>query len=387
MTKTKFLAATFVALLFYAVALRAPIASIGPLLPEISEDLNLDLTQQGILTAIPVLSFGIGAFASPAFARRFGLDRSLLILCGAIVASIALRGWFDFLSLLIGTSVAGLAIAIANVLLPSVVRTRFPKQIALVTASYTTVLAISASAAAATAVPLSTTAGGWQISLFVWIAPMLIALALWWMQLDRSEERADKTEEISHPNSVVRSPVTWALFLFFGIQSLGFYAILSWLPSILIDQNMDPAVAGGLLGLTTIIGVPFSMALASNFSRFRRLDWVGFLISLLTLSGFALLNFESLHLAACILMGLGMACTFPLSLNLISTRASSPRLTTSLSTLVQGYGYLLSAVGTFAFGWLRDMSGNWTLSIWVMVALTAVQALSSFLAGGKRHID
>lgn len=386
MTKTKFLAGTFVALLFYAVALRAPIASIGPLLPEISKDLSLDLTQQGILTAIPVLSFGIGAFASPAFERRFGLDRSLLFLCLALVVSIALRGWFDFASLLIGTSVAGLSIAIANVLLPSVVRLRFPNRIALVTASYTTVLAISASSAAATAVPLSAAVGGWQFSLVVWLVPMLIALVLWWIQMNRRETGGEDSEKVSEWRAIIKSPVTWALFLFFGIQSLGFYAILSWMPSIFIDQSIDDAVAGGLLGFTTIVGVPFSMVLASNFSKFRRLDLVGFAVSMLTLTGFIMLNFADLHLLACVLMGLGMACTFPLSLHLISTRASSPALTTTLSTLVQGYGYLLSALGTFAFGWFRDMSGSWSLSIWVMVALTAVQAVSSFVAGGRRHV-
>jgi CP family cyanate transporter-like MFS transporter len=386
LTKTKFLTGTFVALLFYAVALRAPIASIGPLLHEISDSLHLDLTQQGVLTAIPVLSFGIGAFASPAFARRFGLDHSLLILCAALVVAIALRGWFDFISLLIGTTVAGLAIAIANVLLPSVVRDRFPNHIGLVTASYTTVLAISASLAAASAVPLSSALGSWQMSLFVWIAPMLVALVLWWIQLDRKERKSETQAHVATSIAITRSPVTWALFLFFGIQSLGFYAILSWLPSVLIDQGLDPAAAGGLLGLTTIVGVPFSMLLASNFSRFKRLDIVGFLISMMTLCGFVLLNIDSLHFIACICLGLGMACTFPLSLNLISTRASDPKLTTQLSTVVQGYGYLLSALGTFAFGWLRDVTGGWVVSIALMAVLTGIQALSSFVAGGKRHI-
>lgn len=386
MTKTRLFTFSFFALMLYAMVLRAPVASVGPLLPEIAGSLGINISQQGILTAIPVLSFGFGAFAGTAFAKKFGVDRSLLILCAVLVVSVALRGWFGFYFLLIGTTLAGLAIAVANVLLPSVVREKFPKSIAVVTALYTTVLAASASLASATAVPLSGLLGGWQSALVIWVAPMILALALWWRQVGANESQDLPSADTHTSKAVTRSVVTWALFVFFGIQSLGFYAVLGWLPSILVDSGIDPVTAGGLLGLTTIVGVPAGLILASNFQRFKRLDWIGFVVSLVTLSGFVALMFPGNETVAAVLLGLGMSSTFPLSLNLISTRTKDARLTTQLSSVVQGWGYLVAALGTFAVALLKELTGDWKSGISLLVVLTLVQAFSSFLAGGKRHI-
>jgi len=382
------LSLTFIALMVYACALRPPVAAIGPLLPEISAALHLDLNAQGLLTAIPVLSFGAGAFAGPLMSRRFGLDKSLLMLSALIFLAVALRGWFGFASMLIATAVAGLAIAVANVLLPSIVRLRFPKHIAQVTAGYTTILAISASVASATAVPLSAQVGGWGSALALWAIPALVSIFLWQAQRPKVAESLQAQPVAKHKPSkaVLRSPVTWALFIFFGIQSLGFYAALAWMPSILISRGLTPTEAGGVLGLTAIVGVPVGVLLGFNFSKFKRLDWLGFIISVFTASGFVLLAVPGMHLLAAVLLGLGMSSTFPLSLNWISTRAATDAQTTQLSSIAQGYGYLLSAAGTYVFGALSEISGGWTVSIALMVGLTLIQACSSFLAGGRRHI-
>jgi len=380
---------TFIALMVYAIVLRPPVAAIGPLLPEISGSLGLSLGAQGLLTAIPVLSFGVGAFAGPLMSRRFGLDRSLLILSVVIFFAVVIRGWFGFAAMILGTAVAGLSIAVANVLLPSIVRLRFPKRISQVTSAYTTVLAVSASIASATAVPLSKSLGGWNDALVIWAVPAFIAILLWQKQQPKKSETSVVVSSAKYVQSsaVNRSPITWALVAFFGIQSLGFYATLAWMPSILISRGINPTEAGGILGLTAIVGVPVGILLGYNFGRIKRLDWLGAVISLVTASGFMLLMIPGLHLIAAVLMGLGMASTFPLSLNWISTRASTDAQTTQLSAMAQGYGYLISAAGTFAFGLLRELTGGWTAPILAMIGLTVIQALSSFVAGGNKHIS
>jgi CP family cyanate transporter-like MFS transporter len=384
--KRSAVALSFIALMVFASVLRPPVAAIGPLLPEISADLSLNLGAQGLLTAIPVLCFGLGAFAGPAMNRRFGLDRSLLILSVIIFVAVLMRGWLGFGVMLIGTAVAGLAIAVANVLLPSVVRLRFPNRVAPVTAAYTTVLAIAASGASATAVPLSAWLGGWNPALLIWAVPGLLAIILWILQ-SRNRLPHVRIESAGKASRAVwRSSVTWSIVTFFGIQSLTFYAILAWMPSVLIERGLSPQEAGGILGLTAIVGVPIGIVLGANFSKFRRSDILGFAISLFTLAGFVLLLVPGAHLASAIFLGLGMASTFPLSLNWISTRAPNASQTTQLSAISQGFGYLLSAIGTFVFGLLREVSGSWDLPILLLVVLTLVQALSSFIAGGRKHI-
>ena len=377
------------ALLLTSLVLRPPLAAVGPLLPELAGDLNIGLAQQGLLTSIPVLSFGFGAFAGPWLSRRFGIDRLMLILQVLLLASILVRPWFGFELLVATTALTGLSIAVVNVILPAVVRGRFKNHVAQVTSAYTLVLALSASFAAATAVPTSLALAGWQNAIVIWAVPALLALVFWALQaraLNRGSSSAAQAQ-VAHSPVVRRSPITWALVVFFGIQSLGFYAILAWLPSIAIERGFTPDAAGGLLGLVTIVGVPIGFILSSNLGRFKRLDWLGFAISFITLSGFVALLFEGAELPAGLLMGLGMASTFPLSLTLISTRARNPMLTTQLSAIVQGFGYLLSAIGTYAFAALRELTGTWAWPVVLLVALTAIQALSSFLAGGRALIE
>ena len=376
----------------YALVLRPPLAAVGPLLPLIDEDLGLTLAQQGFLTAIPVFSFGVGAFAGPALAKRLGLERSLFWLLALLTIAIGLRGWFGFTSLVIGTTVAGLAIAVSNVLLPSVIRGRVSKHVPQVTALFTTVLAISASAAAASAVPIESSLGSWNFTLMVWLAPAVLALVLWKLALKAPAEieatpaAADSTDGRTQNDFglVLRSKVTWAIFGFFGIQSAGFYVLLSWLPTILIERGYTAEVSGSLLGLATIVGVPTGLLLASSFAKIKRLDWLAFAVSMVTAAGFLALEVEQ-SLPACILIGLGQAATFPLSLTMISTKAAKS-ITPTLSAITQGLGYVFAGIVAFSMAGIRDVTDSWSLGIWIVFGLTVVQAYCGFVADRAKAI-
>jgi CP family cyanate transporter-like MFS transporter len=377
----------------YALVLRPPLAGVGPLLPLIDEDLALTLAQQGFLTAIPVFAFGIGAFAGPALAKRLGLERSLFWLLALLTLAICVRGWFGFTSLVIGTTVAGLAIAVSNVLLPSVIRGRFSKHVPQVTALFTTVLAISASIAAASAVPIAYQLSSWNLTLMVWIVPAALALVLWKFALKPQTQaescqvgnKGGTRETSNHFGLVLRSKVTWAIFGFFGIQSAGFYVLLSWLPTILIERGYTAEAAGSLLGLATIVGVPTGLLLASSFAKIKRLDWLAFAVSLVTASGFLALEFEQ-SLMACILIGLGQAATFPLSLTMISTKAAKS-ITPTLSATTQGMGYVFAGIVAFSMAGIRDLTGSWSLGIWIIFGLTLAQAYCGFVADRAKPIS
>lgn len=385
MKKFNFLA--LLGILLTTLVLRPPVASVGPLVDELKTALGLGSLEVGALTSIPVFCFGLGAFASPAIVRRFGIDRTLLVLQALLVVAIAGRLWFGFAGLLIGTTVIGLAIAVANVILPGIVRARFGDRVAVVTATYTMTLAVAASFAASTAVPFSQALGGWQASLFIWVVPAAAAFLVWSTQVRGTvHQRSTAEHHEAETRSVRHSPITWWIVAFFGIQSLGFYALLAWLPSLLIDGGVTPAEAGGILGVTTIAGVPFGLLLASNLRKFRSLSAPAAIASALTMIGMALL-LTPFSLVAGIVIGFGQASTFPISLNLISTRASTDAQTTELSTISQGYGYLAAALGTFFFGWLRDVTGSWVLPILLLVLLSALQLIAGIAAGRSRKIE
>lgn len=377
----------FIALFFIALVLRPPVASIGPLLHEIVIDLGLSAAETSLLASAPVFCFGLGAFASPALVRRFGVNRAMLVVLVALLVSITLRLFIGFPGLLIGTIAAGLSIAVANVLLPTIVRVEFPNRVALVTGAYTTLLAFSASFAAWVAVPSSAAVGGWKPALALWIIPACLAAAFWAPKA--TGERTDEIQKIGaaaeERSAVLRSPISWAIVGFFGLQSLGFYALLGWLPTLLIAGGASPEAAGSYLGLATAIGIPAGLLLSTAIARFRSLAWWAASASSLTLAGFLVLlaSFQnpSLTGVACIMMGIGQASTFPMSLSIISTRASTRAQTTQLSAMAQGWGYLLAALGTFMVGFLAEVTGSWAVSVSVLIGLTVIQVGVGFYSG------
>jgi CP family cyanate transporter-like MFS transporter len=375
-----------VTVLAIAFVLRPAVAQIGPILSQIQDGLAVSNTEMAILTAVPVLCFGFGAFASPALVRRFGINHSMVYLLLILLVAVAVRPYVGFYGLLIGSTIAGLAIAVANVLLPSIVRERFASKVVVMTTAYTTVLAASASFAAAVSFP-SAALGGWQFSLAIWALPTLLAVALSFSLLKGHESAAEPSHEdhSAQWKAVWASPITWWVTALFGLQSLGFYALLAWLPTVAIATGVDPAGAGGLLSLMTIIGVPVRFFLTPMLHKWFNQSVEGVLISLLTAVGMVLMIF-GLWIPAVILVGIGQASSFPLSLSLIATRAKSMELTTILSSVVQGVGYLIAAAGTFLFGWLGSATGNWHVSIYLIIGVTLVQVVSGWYSGKERVI-
>lgn len=393
----KFGAFGIIALVLIAVVLRPPVASIGPLLYEIVADLQLDSVLTGILASAPVFCFGLGAFASPWLVRKYGVNHAMLIVLAVLAGSILLRLTLGYAGLLVGTIAAGLSIAVANVLLPTVVRLAFPKSVPLVTGAYTTLLALSASFAAWVAVPSSEALGGWRNALLIWALPAILAAILWYPKTRGQEPHIAQGAQAAaaEKRAVLRSPIAWSIVGFFGIQSLGFYAVLGWLPSILISIDLSPAEAGSYLGLATAIGIPSGLVLAPFIGRFKSLAWWVAGTSSLTAIGYALLAWviwQSIQpdwalldqqglLLACVFIGVGQAATFPLSLSLISTRASTTAQTTQLSAMAQGWGYLLAAVGTFAVGVIGASAGGWLSGVVVLGSLTVLQIAIGFYSG------
>lgn len=389
MTKSKFGITGFLAIVFIAIVLRPPVASMGPLLQEIQLSLAVNAELIGLLAASPVLCFGLGAFASPWLVSKVGVNRAMLLVLVILALGSALRMILGYPGLLLGTIAAGLSIAIANVLLPTIVRIQFPNRVALVTGAYTTLLAISASLAAAVAVPSSLWLGGWNPALAIWIVPTVLAVLLWLPQIKGQEAHVAQPAHAAAEEkaAVLRSPISWAIVGFFGIQSLGFYALLGWMPSALISIGVSPQAAGNYLGFASAIGIPSGLIISSMLGRFKSLAWWAAGTSAMTLLGSIIFTLvlrstdTSLLLLACILIGLGMSATFPISLSLISTRASTQAQTTQLSAMAQGWGYLLAAAGTFMVGAVANLVANYALSFALITALTLIQAGIGFYAG------
>ncbi len=389
MKAAKYSVWALLSLVFISLAIRPPVASIGPLVEELIRTEFLTLFQVSLMTSLPIVCFGLGAFLSPALVKRFTLNKAMMYVLIVLSVAMATRLIGGFPALMTSTIIIGLAIAIANVLIPTIVREQFPDRIELITGVYVTLLAISASFAAAIAVPSSDLLGGWRGALAVWIIPAVLAI-VFWVPLFRSESVGKITSVATHAEerkAVVRSSLTWGIVFFFGLQSGGFYSILNWLPSLLIDRGMSDVDAGSLLGLTTFVGVPSGFLASLLFRKFKSLSLIAVGMTSLTLAGLLMIWLTpELLVLACVITGFGFAATFPLSLTLIGSRASTSTQTTQLSALAQGWGYLISAAGTFGFGFLREVTGTWDASLVLVSVLTFIQLFAGAVAGRDKRI-
>lgn len=364
-----------------ACVMRAPITGVGSLLPTISADDHLTPTAAGLLTALPLLAFAAASGVVPRLAGRLGLRRTLFAALLLLVAGSVLRAGPGVVPLFAGTAVLGVSIAVVNVLLPALLRREFPSRVAVLTSGYVVVMGLVGSVAAGAVVPLSQALpGGWRTALAVWGAPALLAAAVWTAQLRRAEPVVGAGQHVRAP---WRSPLAWSVTAFMGLQSVTFYALVAWLPTVLRDRaGLAAASAGWHLSLVQGAGVVASLAIPLATGTAARSRRASVVTSLVTASGFLLLLLAPHQTGlASVVVGLGGGATVVLALSTISARAADAAGAAALSGMAQSVGYLLAAAGPVTIGALHAATGSWTVPLTVLVLLATVQAGVAWAAG------
>jgi MFS transporter, CP family, cyanate transporter len=357
-----------------AANLRPALTGVAPLIGQIRADTGISNGVAGLLTTLPLLAFGLLSPIAPRVARRFGMERVLLASLLVLVAGILLRWAGVVAALFLGTVVLGAAIAVANVLLPGLVKREFPEHAGLMTSVYSTSLGISAALAAGMSVPLAQLAGiGWRGALAVWALPVLLAGVAWLPQLSRSDQPADPDARSSPGvRDLWRSPLAWKVTLFMGLQSLSYYVTLTWLPEILQAEGMGAARAGWMLGLSQAVAI-VTMFLSPMIAE-RRPSQRGVVVVAVGMSGVGALGLLVAGSTAStlwvVLLGLGQGAAFSLALTFFALRAPDPGHASALSGMAQSVGYLLAAGGPFLFGVLRDVTGAWKVPLALLLTVT-----------------
>ncbi|HEY2650560.1 MAG TPA: MFS transporter [Solirubrobacteraceae bacterium] len=375
------------AMVLLAFNLRPAAAAVGPLIHRIRVDTGLSGAGASLLVVLPVLCFGAMAPLAPTLGRRVGARATLVGVLVVLIAGLAIRLVPGLGFLFVGTALAGTAIAVANVLLPVLVRQNFHQRTGLMTALYTTALVGGAALAAAVAVPVADAfGGGWRAGLGIWVIPAAVALLPWLLELRRPvEEPHNAGATPAQVRSLLHDRIAWALTLFFGLQSAGFYAALAWLPSIFRSHGASDAKAGVLLGVSLVVGIASSLtvpALATRARDQRALVLVFVLSAVLGWLGILLAPMSAPYLWV-VLLGLGQNSLFPLALTMIVLRGGTVANTAALSTLVQSVGYLLAAFAPLWIGALHDATGSWTTPVIVLIVLLVPQTLTGLVAGRR----
>ncbi|MDN3293403.1 MFS transporter [Streptomyces ficellus] len=376
-------------LILLAVNLRAAITSTAPLLGQLAAAYQLSPTGISVLTTLPILCLGAFAAAAPALAARTSTDTTVTLALAVLTAGILLRTIPHPTALYTGTVVAGAGIAIGNVLLPAVIKQRFPNRVGPLTGLAMMLMAASGAAAAALAVPLHQ-ATGWRIALAVWALPSLAAVLLWGPLAARNRTRR-LTSPTATPQPATRpltsSPLAWAVSVFLGLVSLVFYALTAWLPEVMQARGHSPAEAGAMLSGMLLIGIPLGLAVpiaATRMPHQRPLVTAVAATKTIALAGICF--GPPLDWLWVLLLGAATGSAFPLAMTLLSLRAPDPATAARLSGMAQAFGYLLAGCGPFLFGLLHSSTGMWAVPLLAICALVVPETLAGMAAARPLHI-
>jgi CP family cyanate transporter-like MFS transporter len=383
-----------VGILLIAASLRAPITTLGPLLDPVRESFALNASQAGLLTTLPLLAFALVSPLAAPVAHRFGLERVLFASLVLLVAGIALRSGGTVSALYAGTCVIGGAIAVANVLLPSLLKRDFPHHVAKLTAGYALAMIAAAGLASAVAVPLDHALGaGWPASLGVVAVLPLVAALLWLPQLRFRTVSAPglasgaQGAPVASVASVWKASLAWQVAGYLGLTCFIYFAAIAWLPSILQEAGFSSARAGTLHGWMQLAGAVPALLLMPLLHRMPDQRWVAFASPALSAGGLAgLLALPAWTPLWLFAFGMGMGSALILSLAFVGLRAGSQRIAASLSGMSQCIGYLLAAVGPTLFGFLHEAAGNWTMPLGACLVLCLAMCALGLSVGRAVHI-
>jgi CP family cyanate transporter-like MFS transporter len=353
-----------------AFNLRIATSEIPPVLP----DLAIGDVGRSVLATIPVLCFSLAAFAGPSIRSLLGEERALFVMASALLIGIALRPLGPVWLLFAGTVFCSVAVAVMNVMMPGIVRRRFPHHVNEMTAAYTMALSTGAGLAAGLTIPIRTAFGGslpWALA--IWALPAAAALALWIPQLSWSPPAYTQARGVAL--GLLRDRLAWLITLYFGLQSMVFYILLSWLPAIYRAKGTDPSTAGAVLGVVVAVGVVGNLAAPIMAARLRDVGvamWATSGLTMLGLAGVLIAPTQTALVWACFI-GVGTGGAFSIALLLLASGVRDAAAAARLSSMALGIGYLLAAPGPFLAGLIHAAARSWQLPLVLTIGVAAIQ--------------
>lgn len=392
MTKTKQhgLLLFILGIIFLSLTLRSPLTAVGPVTEFIQNGLNMSTTLVGLLTTIPLLAFAVVSPFAPKVARRLGTEATLLWSIVLLVAGIAMRSGGSVPLLILGTAIIGVAIAFGNVLLPSIIKDRFPLHVGLLTAVFSVVMNLSAALGAGIAYPVAETSFGWQGSLGIWAFLGILAVVIWLPQLKhRKSEPVDAAAEVVENPSILKSPVTWSVTLMMALQSLIFYTTAAWLPAMLIEKGMNPDSAGYMLSFMQFAQLPMTFIapiLASKMVNQRPLVWFFSVLYIVGFTGLLIDPNGAMTILWMILIGFAGGTSFALTMMMFSLRTKTAMDAAELSGVAQSIGYLLAAAGPVLFAFVNETTGSWYVPTILFIITCILLLVVALHAAGNRYV-
>ena len=385
---------SIIAVIFIAFNLRPAITSIGPLIGLIRDDVGFSNWTVALLTSLPLIAFAMISPVAPMLANKLTNEKAVATGLFILMIGISLRSISMVFFIFVGTFLLGAGIAVCNVILPALIREKFPYKIALMTSIYTTSMAIFATLATAISVPLlEVFNGNWQLSLIVWVIPAIIGILFLIMVIRKNNKMSPKSKveiyEQKRNGAIWKSSLAWRIAIFMGFQSLLFYVMISWLPEILIDGGMSRTMAGYMLSYLQLIGIPVSFVIPIIALKMKSQSPLVLIVNAMYLVGFVVLIFKpSLFITITIVTfaGIAQSANFALAFVFFSVRGKTAKDSAELSGMAQSIGYVLAAIGPVFVGAIFDITNVWTVPLVLLSVITLVVIVMGMSAGKNRYV-
>jgi CP family cyanate transporter-like MFS transporter len=239
---------------------------------------------------------------------------------------------------------------------------------------YLTALCVGAIIASLLSVPLyHASNGSVRLALGLWAAPAALATLLWLPQLRYRAAGAARPAPTLAPVhiKVHRYALAWQVMAFMGLQSLLYYAALSWLPTIFQDRGTSAVAAGNLLALMAVGNLV--AALTVPVLAHRAPDQRALMVPSMIAMGVGLAGSLWAPLGGVwfwvLVLGVGQGACLALAIFFMVARAPDPGVSASLSAFAQSAGYLVASAGPLEFGLLHSATGSWNIPAALLLVL------------------
>lgn len=369
----------FVGVILISFNLRPGMTSVGAIVGLIQTDLGMTHTQMGILTTLPLIAFSTASLFTSRLTHRVGMEWSLMIGVVMIGLGTVLRGMGGIPLLYGATIVMGAGIAICNVALIPLIKSRLAHRAATVTAAYTLFMSLTAAFGSGVTAPMAIDWNlGWRGALMIWGALALITIPVWMLQLNgryapKNQGRANN----DHRLNIWKYRRAWNITVFMGLQSFIFYVLASWGPEILIDKGFTIEESGWALFYMQIVSLPavyFTPILADKPGNLSKM--VVAMCVFFFLGFFMLLGQEKwMMYAALTIIAQSSGASISLAYYLINEATEESSITVRLSGMAQSFGYYIAAAGPVLVGWMFDLVRNWNT---ILIMFFAVLLLYTY---------
>jgi len=401
-SETASVLAWYAAIVAIGLNLRPLLTSISPLMTTIRHDTGLSFYGASLLTSLPVVAMGLGAFGSGVLARRVGETRGVALGLVAIAAACAARTFAaSGGALMLTAAAAGAGVAAIQALLPAVMKQRFAARVPLAMGLFSASIMGGGGLGASLSPLVARSGGSWHVGLAVWALPALAALAIWGAlngafggARNRCTPRAAAASEQAGPADAHAKAATvpiwrkrraWTLGLHFGLVNGGYTSLVAWLPAYYQQHGASVETSGSLLAAMTVFQAASALLLPLAAAAFAdRRPWLilGLGAQLAGVVGLAAWP-ETAPLLWVAAAGAGLGGTFSVTLVTALDHCADHRVAARLVAFVQGLGFVIAALAPIAAGRVRDLTGGFT-GAWMMLAVSISAMIVLTLAFSPR---